>query len=168
MQFEIVNPSDAATCEAPSDALAVAAVALLSEGRYSARREGFSGPLFLFSGQDEWFVEHTQTDFVTFAVANKAPIADVLASVKLVRAPTSLNDIVGRAHKMAEQLRRQVAEADAKRAADARPDLAAIDMRCSACDRPMRLHSAGPRGGTWTCDHCNPPGNPATIDAEEG
>lgn len=49
-------------------------------------------------------------------------------------------------------------------AATARPDLAAIDMRCEACKSPMRLHSAGPRSGTWTCDHCKP----VVVAATEG
>jgi hypothetical protein len=38
----------------------------------------------------------------------------------------------------------------------ARPDLAVLAIDCSTCHRPMRLTNAGPRGGTWTCDHCHP------------
>ncbi len=108
--YEIINPSDRAYCDAPSDAIAVAAIAILSEGRYSVRRNGFTGPLFLFSGHDEWAAAVAGgVTFEAFMIANLAGIADVLASVRLAGERTSENDIAARAHWMAEQLRKSAA-----------------------------------------------------------
>lgn len=112
MKYEIVNPSDAAHCEAPSDAVAVAAIALLSEGRYAVRRDGFKGPLFFFFGQDEWFAANAGgVTFEAFALANLGAIADVLASVRLDGERSSLNDFTKRAHQLADVVRAKAAGA---------------------------------------------------------
>lgn len=108
--YEIINPSDRAYCDAPTDPLAVAAIAILSEGRYSVRREGFTGPLFLFGGHDEWFAANADgVTFEAFMLANLAGIADVLASVRLAGERSSANDLVERAHWMADRMRKSAA-----------------------------------------------------------
>jgi len=111
LTYEIINPSDAAHCDAPTDPIAVAAIALLSEGRYAVRRDGFRGPLFLFSGQEEWFAANAGgATFSDFTLANLDAIADVLASVRLNGERSSLNDFSKRAHGLAETLRGMAVE----------------------------------------------------------
>lgn len=124
--YEIINPSDQAFCDAPSDALAVLAIAALSEGRYAVKRDGFSGPLFLLGGHDEWFAAHANgATFETFMLANLAGMADVLATVRLAGERSALNDFTARAHKMAEGIRSAAAK---RRGAESDDDAGGHDM----------------------------------------
>jgi hypothetical protein len=58
--FEIINPSDAYTIEAPDLSIAGAACVLLGNGQYAFKQVDGDAevPLFLFGGHDEWFREH--------------------------------------------------------------------------------------------------------------
>lgn len=60
MLFEIINPSDAYTIEAPDLEIAACACVVLGQGKYAFKPLDDGGeevPLFLFGGHDEWFTE---------------------------------------------------------------------------------------------------------------
>ena len=108
--YEVINPSDAVVLDAPSDAVTVAAVAILGVGRYAAKREGFNGPLFLVGGQDEWFREHGGgLTCEAYLLANIAPIAAALKSARYLGQQTSLAPIVDNAHQLAEAMEAKLA-----------------------------------------------------------
>ena len=108
--YEVINPSDRVLLDATSDEIAVAAVCILGEGRYAAKRDGFSGPLFLFGGHDEWFVEHAGLDFSDYMAANLAEIGSALRSARYKTDRTSLNRIVDRAHGFARSIEAKLGE----------------------------------------------------------
>jgi hypothetical protein len=117
--YEIINPSDEAYLDAPSDVVAVAALCFLGEGAYLARAgEGargaaaagpvFRGPLFMLGGHDEWFEEHAGVTFEAFAKGHLAEIAAALKTTRLTRERSSLDDLVGRAHAYAEAMEQKL------------------------------------------------------------
>lgn len=88
MLFEIINPSDPYTIEAPDMKIAAAACVLLGNGQYAFRPLEGEGavevPLFLFGGHDEWFKEQfgAGTDAVLTDIMEnrRAALADCLDS----------------------------------------------------------------------------------------
>lgn len=87
MLFEIINPSDPYTIEAPDLKVAAVACVLLGNGKL-----GFQGidceaevPLFLFGGYDEWFTKHCGGDFKSVMAqvteSRLSELADCLDSV---------------------------------------------------------------------------------------
>src|SRR3990172_5720522 len=102
MKFEIVNPSDPYTMEAPDMEIAAVAVVLLGEGMYPltgvGEAAGRNVPPFLFGGQDEWFVTQFGVNFEDTAdrvmACRREELALAFDSVTLQRAEvSSLNDI---------------------------------------------------------------------------
>lgn len=87
MLFEIINPSDKYTVQAPDLEIAAVACTLLGEGKYAF--QGLDNdaevPLFLFGGHDEWFSDKFGASFseVTGRVmaARRAELADCFDSV---------------------------------------------------------------------------------------
>jgi len=89
--YEIINPFDCVTFEAPDDATAVAVVLALGEGKYGARRcedEQDVGGFLLFATNYEVGLRLTQwlgTDFETFANEHKAELAEALIDCATVK-----------------------------------------------------------------------------------
>lgn len=91
MLFEIINPSDPYTMEAPDLEIAACAVCLLGSGQYGLKE--LSGdksghvPVFLFGGHDEWFSKQFGKDFGAtlnaVLVARRQVLAGALASVRV-------------------------------------------------------------------------------------
>lgn len=107
-RMEIANPSDKATIDCTDILACRIAVALLGGGKYGLiKKSGETDmPPFIFGGHDEWFEENHGMSFVeALNKTSKIAIADALDSIELVYERTSINDFVGRAHDMAEQLR---------------------------------------------------------------
>lgn len=114
MKFEIINPSDAYTFEAPDLMVAATVICLLGNGQYSGRgieeTAGTDIPFFVFGGADEWFTEKFGTNYdetVGGLLAEKPiELAESFESVKLVSGErTSMNNIGGRAQRIAVQIR---------------------------------------------------------------
>lgn len=65
MLFEIINPCDPYTMDAPSLELAAVAIALIGEGQMGLKEIGGDAevPVFLTGGHDEWFQEHCGKTF---------------------------------------------------------------------------------------------------------
>ena len=76
MIWEVVNPSDACSIEAPNLEVAACAIVALGEGRYGGTSwpedPALGVPIFLFGGHDEWFTAHFGADFQTCLERNKA------------------------------------------------------------------------------------------------
>jgi hypothetical protein len=89
--WEIINPSDAYTIEAPDFRTAAAAVLVLGEGKYGLRPEdedeGESMPLFLFGGHEGFLATHFggEDGLGEFIRDNPGPLADAFDSVLLGR-----------------------------------------------------------------------------------
>ena len=84
--YELVNPSDAVTIEAPSDFVAGLVGVLLGEGKYGVRREdGESAcPLFIFNAEAkfaQWLGEHGHAHL---ADALETHLPDVIAGLRSV------------------------------------------------------------------------------------
>lgn len=142
MLFEIINPSDPYTIEAPNMKIAAAACVLLGNGAYAFKPLEGEGavevPMFFLGGHDEWFNENfgQNTEAVCGDVVDnfKAQLAACLDSITYGSATDrreferltehsepaerqklriernrnragSLNDIAGRAHAYARNLR---------------------------------------------------------------
>lgn len=93
MLFDIINPSNAYTIEAPDLELAAVAICLIGEGKYALNE--LSGdksghvPAFLIGGHDEWFQKQFDRDFgasvaaVTGTPARREQLVKALASVHI-------------------------------------------------------------------------------------
>ena len=131
--YEIVNPSDHVTIEAPDDVVAVAAVTLVSPF-FAAAREGYTGGLFALQAEDApdtWARAQGFDSFSALVVSRLTDVRDALKSAVLgdrelfegilsdftddagrdaFRARwddhhrSSLNEIVGSAHEIAESM----------------------------------------------------------------
>lgn len=115
MKFEIINPSDPYTLEAPSLDVAAVACSFLGEGKYGLKAldsdRSNDMPNFLFGGHDEWFLEKFSLDFEDTAdqVLNtkREELATCLDSVRLDSpARSSLNNIKARAQALSNAIRR--------------------------------------------------------------
>lgn len=83
MLFEIINPSDKYTIEAPDLEIAALAVCVPGEGKYAL--QGIDNlnevPIFLFGGHDEWFKRNFGCSFTdSLERSDKAKLADCLDS----------------------------------------------------------------------------------------
>jgi len=112
--FEIINPSDPYTMDAPDLEIAAIAVSVLGRGQYSLEGRGNAAgqdvPFFMFGGHDEWFTKNFGRTFeasVEHVLNQRADeLATALESVKLERGErSSMNDIGGRAKSAANSLR---------------------------------------------------------------
>ena len=119
MKFDICNPSDPYTMEAPDLEIAAVAVSLLGDGRYPLTGlgddKGQDVPPFLFGGHDEWFTSKFGMNFeetVTKAIRHRSQeLAAALDSVTLQSSRrTSMNDIGGRAEDLAKAVRQKAAK----------------------------------------------------------
>jgi len=117
MKFEIINPSDPYTMDAPDMEVAAVAVSFLGDGKYPLKGigedVGQDVPPFLFGGHDEWFVAKFGMNFEDTAghVMNHRndELAQAFDSVTLQRDNrSSMNDIGGRAKALAQAVRRKV------------------------------------------------------------
>lgn len=91
MLFEIINPSDPYTMEAPDLEIAACAVCLLGSGQYglnelSGDKSGHV-PVFLLGGHDEWFTKQFGKDFGAslnaVLMTRRQVLAGALASVRV-------------------------------------------------------------------------------------
>lgn len=123
MRFEIVNPSDPYTMEAPDLEVAAVACCLLGNGKYMLTglddAAGQDVPAFVFGGHDEWFVSKFGANYEAVACRvldeRGAELADALNSIPRLRERrTSLNDIGSKAHAIAAAIRTRAA-IDAKK-----------------------------------------------------
>ncbi|WP_206461089.1 hypothetical protein, partial [Acinetobacter baumannii] len=65
MIFELINPSDKCTFEAPNLKIAALVTCVLGNGQYSAKgiENDLDVPFFIFGGHDEWFVSNFGLNF---------------------------------------------------------------------------------------------------------
>ena len=83
--YEIVNPSDPVTIDAPDDAVAIAAVTLISPF-FAAGREGWTGGLFALKSEDApdtWAREQGADSFSDLVASRLTEVCDTLRSVVL-------------------------------------------------------------------------------------
>jgi hypothetical protein len=83
MLFEIINPSDKYTIEAPDLEIAALAVCVLGEGKYALQGIDNTNevPIFLFGGHDDWFKKKFGRSFgYSLELSDKAKLADCLDS----------------------------------------------------------------------------------------
>lgn len=112
MLYDIINPSDPYTMEAPDLEIAAATVVLIGKGKYPAwpREGGESVPAFISIDHDHWFTEKFGRDTdgtIQHVLQNRNDdLANALESVTLGREErSSLIDIVGRAKDLARRVR---------------------------------------------------------------
>ncbi|MFJ0091963.1 hypothetical protein ACLDXG_19785, partial [Acinetobacter baumannii] len=65
MIFELINPSDKCTFEAPNLKIAALVTCVLGNGQYSAKgiENDLDVPFFIFGGHDEWFISNFGLNF---------------------------------------------------------------------------------------------------------
>jgi len=118
MRFNIINPSDPYTMEAPNLEIAAIAISFLGNGAYPLEGLGEDAgqdvPAFLFGGHDEWFQSTFGANFE--AVAGRVvesfpePLANTLDSVTLQsERRSSMNNIKARAQALSNALRQRKA-----------------------------------------------------------
>ncbi|EOH6357414.1 TPA: hypothetical protein NVL99_000560 [Acinetobacter baumannii] len=89
MIFELINPSDKCTFEAPNLKIAAIVTCVLGNGQYSAKgmQHDLDVPFFLFGGHEEWFVSRFGTNFEETLIqvrnAEKKDLVDSFNSVLL-------------------------------------------------------------------------------------
>lgn len=91
MLFDIINPSDPYTMEAPDMETAACAVCLLGSGQYGLNEltgdKSGHVPVFLLGGHDEWFTKQFGQDFgatLDAVIASRRHVlAAALASVRI-------------------------------------------------------------------------------------
>jgi hypothetical protein len=109
MKYEIVNPSDQCFMEHADPKVAIAACLILGEGRYGLKDpEGNTVlPLVAFGGAKEFLnaAFGGEDAYGSFIADNYGPLSDALASVSLSGERSSMNDIRGRAQRIATGLR---------------------------------------------------------------
>lgn len=131
MIYEVINPSDCCTFDAPDHEVATLAVFMLGEGHYGGQSdEGPEVPIFLFGGATEWYQKTFGHSFEDGLTKRRADVAVALGSLiycdasnrKAVVASggdihafndakrTSMNNIGKRAEALAEWLGNQSME----------------------------------------------------------
>jgi hypothetical protein len=113
-RYELVNPSDPYTLEAPTLELACVAAVILGEGMYGLRTaDGETAmPVLLFKAQEWWRAQFGRSVEESLATALKSPeLAAVFGSLALPagHSTTSLNDIGAYARDLAQRTRRRAA-----------------------------------------------------------
>jgi len=108
MRFEIINPSDKAFCEASDYKTACIAITTFSQGKYGLKQcdgDGdFKMPPIFFSGVG-WFVIQFSESFEKICdEIDRKEVINVLRSIQLEGERTSLNDIVGIAKVVANEI----------------------------------------------------------------
>ncbi|EPP8766632.1 hypothetical protein QDT13_001905 [Acinetobacter baumannii] len=89
MIFELINPSDKCTFEAPNLKIAALVTCVLGNGQYSAKgiKHDLDVPFFLFGGHEEWFISKFGTNFEETLIQvrdeEKQDLADSFNSVLL-------------------------------------------------------------------------------------
>ena len=88
MIYEIVNPSDMVTIDAPNRLLATLAVVILGNGKYGGTCldddvEDMDVPLFLFGGCEEFMQEQFKSTLDEAFAANKKEVGAVLNTALL-------------------------------------------------------------------------------------
>lgn len=118
MKFEIINPSDPYTMEAPDLQVAAVAVSFLGDGKYPlsgiGEDKGQDVPPFIFGGHDEWFTSQFDMDFKSSAdhvmQERGEELATALDSVTLqAERRSSMNNIKARAQYLSNAIRKKVA-----------------------------------------------------------
>lgn len=130
--YEVINPSDAVTFEADDPRIAILAGAFVGDGRYGVRDDKGNDPglpLFLFGGCGDWLESEGLLAFARtpeggakLAAALDSFVCCSIANRKAIRAAvgndpeamarfneekrTSMNNICGRARKIAATLRK--------------------------------------------------------------
>ncbi len=116
MKFNIINPSDPYTMEAPDLEVAAVAVSFLGNGAYPLDGIGESAgqnvPPFLIGGHDEWFIEKFGKNFEGIADdmmnSRSEELAAAFDSVTLEsKRRSSMNDIKARAQSLSNSVRIQ-------------------------------------------------------------
>lgn len=123
--YEIINPSDCCTFEAPTHEVATLVVFILGEGQYGGQSDtGDEVPIFLFGGAAEWYAKTFGRDFQDGLAALRSELVTALRSLiycdvrtrlavlaaggDLAKSNdtkrTSLNDIGGRAVYYADKM----------------------------------------------------------------
>lgn len=114
MKFEIVNPSDPYTLEAPSLDVAAVACSFLGDGKYGLKAldsdRSNDVPIFLLGGHDEWCLKKFSLNFKDTAdhviYTKREELAKCLDSVRLDSpARSSLNNIKARAQALSNAIR---------------------------------------------------------------
>lgn len=106
MRFEIINPSDKAFMEASGLKVAAIAVTLVGNGMYALREVDGDAhvPMFMLGGAEEWFQEHFDMGVQeSYDSLSDGDLCRTLMSVELAGDRSSLNDIVKKAHGLAER-----------------------------------------------------------------
>ena len=142
MYYDLVNPSDPVTFEAPDLKIAALVTLILGHGQYAANPEDESAegvPSMLFGGAEEWWNEHFQEPMENAGERDRERLAAALRSVcygsvtdrklydsavEAIDSPekraafiaewndrnrSSMNNIMGRAHSIAERLEQPAA-----------------------------------------------------------
>jgi len=105
MRFELINPSDYIEFEAESMFIA-GLICALQGGQVSSKNmeTGETTPFFIFGGMDEWLKQNNEAA-ETVIDNNKNKIIEALKSFRYPKGErTSMNNIVGWAHKLADKL----------------------------------------------------------------
>jgi len=82
--YELVNPSDAYTFQAPTLLIAACATVLIGRGKYAAHPEDGKGekneevPMFFFGGVEEWFKEKGVESLGDYINAHREEVATCL------------------------------------------------------------------------------------------
>jgi len=108
MKFEIINPSDKAFCEANDYKTACVAITIFSKGKYGLRQcDGngdFEMPPIFFSGEGWFIIQFSKSLTKICDEIDRKEVVKVLRSIQLERERTSLNDIVGIAKVVANEI----------------------------------------------------------------
>lgn len=80
--YEIINPSDCCTFEAPTHEVATLVVFILGEGQYGGRSATCDEvPIFIFGGAAEWYAKTFGRDFAAGLDAFKPELVTSLRSL---------------------------------------------------------------------------------------
>lgn len=106
MKCEIINPSDEVFIEHGDKKTLFKAVLLLGRGQYGAKEvEGdFEIPVFLFGGVEEYCKDTFGINLtLVMEAVKRTDLIAAFRSVRMEHERTSLNDIVGLAHRYADK-----------------------------------------------------------------